>query len=145
MKFADWYSSHIYPAWVNTIGRIMGIFPFSVVEMLLYMVIVVLVVTLIRSIVLAHKKHKGAMRRWCRGVLILAIVLFLFYILNCGINYKKESFAESSGIGTTEYTSEDLRQVCEWLTEQVNEWSGKDFIHTKPDRRVFSIYRRSQL
>ena len=125
MKFADWYSSHIYPVWVNTIGRVMGIFPFSVVEILLYVVIVVLAVTLIRSILLTYKKEKGALLRWGRGVLILATVLFLLYILNCGINYKKQSFAESSGIGTTEYTAEDLQQVCEWLTGQVNDWSGK--------------------
>ena len=36
---------------------LMGIFPFSVVEMLLYVVIVVLVVTFIRSIVLTYNVY----------------------------------------------------------------------------------------
>ena len=38
-------------------GSLMGIFPFSVVEMLLYVVIVVLVVTFIRSIVLTYNVY----------------------------------------------------------------------------------------
>ena len=37
--FAHWYSTHIYRIWVNTTGRIMGVFPFSVSEVLLYLLI----------------------------------------------------------------------------------------------------------
>ena len=31
-SFCDWYIAHVFPAWVNTLGRITGIFPFSVGE-----------------------------------------------------------------------------------------------------------------
>lgn len=37
--FADWYSSHIYTVFVNVIGRLMGQFPFSVSEILLYVLL----------------------------------------------------------------------------------------------------------
>lgn len=33
--FADWYIAHIFPVWVNTYGRVSGLFPFSVGEWLL--------------------------------------------------------------------------------------------------------------
>lgn len=33
--FSDWYIAHIFPLWVNTYGRVTGIFPFSVGEGLL--------------------------------------------------------------------------------------------------------------
>ncbi len=33
--FSDWYIAHIFPLWVNTYGRLTGIFPFSVGEWLL--------------------------------------------------------------------------------------------------------------
>lgn len=31
-SFCDWYIAHVFPIWVNTLGRITGIFPFSVGE-----------------------------------------------------------------------------------------------------------------
>ena len=37
--FADWYSSHIYTVFVNVIGRLTGQFPFSVSEILLYVLL----------------------------------------------------------------------------------------------------------
>lgn len=33
--FCDWYIAHIFPIWVNTYGRVTGIFPFSVGEWLI--------------------------------------------------------------------------------------------------------------
>ena len=33
--FCDFYVVHIYPLWVNTYGRLMGIFPFSVGEIMI--------------------------------------------------------------------------------------------------------------
>ena len=33
--FSDWYIAHIFPIWVNTYGRVTGLFPFSVGEGLL--------------------------------------------------------------------------------------------------------------
>lgn len=33
--FCDWYIAHVFPIWVNTYGRITGIFPFSVGEWLI--------------------------------------------------------------------------------------------------------------
>lgn len=33
--FSDWYIAHIFPVWVNTYGRVTGLFPFSVGEWLL--------------------------------------------------------------------------------------------------------------
>ena len=37
--FAEWYSKTIYPFLVTTVGRIMGLFPFSVAELCLYLLI----------------------------------------------------------------------------------------------------------
>ena len=45
-EFCDWYIFHIFPLWVNTYGRITGLFPFSVGEILI-VAGVLLVVSLI--------------------------------------------------------------------------------------------------
>ena len=43
----------------------------------------------------------------------------------CGVNYYRESFAESTGIRRDRYTVEELQEVCLWLTEEVNTWSAQ--------------------
>ena len=54
--FAQWYSTHIYPLWVNMTGRVMGFFAFSVSEALLYTVLLLTVLTFFRIVIRAVKK-----------------------------------------------------------------------------------------
>lgn len=116
--FAQWYGTHLYPLWVGSIGRLMGYFPFSVSEMLLY----VLLAWVIRGIA----KSVGRRAADCLlDLALLAAALWFLYVVNCGINYHKNSFSETSGIRVNEYTAEELREVCQWLTEQVSVYSGK--------------------
>ena len=98
--FAQWYSVHIYPVWVNLTGRLMGFFAFSVSEVLLYTVLLLTALTFLRFMVRAVKKRAGKkdFLTWGCGLYVLAGVLFFLYVLNCGINYHRESFSESSGI-----------------------------------------------
>ena len=120
--FAQWYSVHIYPVWVNVTGRLMGFFAFSVSEVLLYTVLLLTALTFLRLMVRAVKKYAGKkdFLTWGCRLYVLAGVLFFLYVLNCGINYHRESFSESSGIEMESYTAEELKSVCLWLTEEVN-------------------------
>lgn len=115
--FAVWYSRHIYTAWVDTVGKVMGIFPFSVSEILLYLVLITILFTGVRLVWrLARKKEgKKAAAKWLSSLLLAAGVLYFLYAVNCGINYYRTSFSESTGMDTSTYTVEELRQVCQWL------------------------------
>ena len=121
--FAEWYSQTVYPVLVSVIGRIMGIFPFSVAEICLYG----LILGLILSVVLSVRKiiRKGGagnvLYRWFSGVMLTVAILAFLYAVGCGINYHRRSFSQEEGIITSQYTVEDLRQVCIWLTEEVNQ------------------------
>lgn len=113
--FADWYAHRIYPVLVGTIGRIFGIFPFSVVEICLYLLIFgcfVYVVFLIRK--------KRNLLRLVSGTLFLCGVLLFLYTCNCGVNYHAASFSEYAGLTAGQYSKEQLYELCEYLTEQVN-------------------------
>ena len=46
--FGQWYSTHIYPILVGVIGRAAGLAPFSVSEILLYIVLLLLLGSLAR-------------------------------------------------------------------------------------------------
>lgn len=113
-EFANWYTDHIYSAFVNTIGRFWGLFPFSAVEFILYLMILLLLGTLFYAI------YRKRLAMWGADVLFFASILFITYTLCCGINYNHSSFSETTGIVTSSYTADELASVCELLTEQLN-------------------------
>lgn len=124
--FAQWYSTYVYPVWVNMLGRMMGVFPVSVAEILLYLLGALLLFTLGRLLWKLFRKQAGKRQvlGWLSNLLLAAGVLFLLYVVNCGINYHRTSFSESSGIKAEEYSVSELKEVCGWLTERVNALSG---------------------
>lgn len=123
---ADWYSEHIYKVLVSVIGRVSGIVPFSLSEVGIFLLLVMLVVCISKTVtkVVRRQEGKGAVLHLISGLFLGAGILFFLYTVNCGVNYERESFSESSGIQTREYTAEELKEVCIWLTEEVNRVSS---------------------
>lgn len=111
--FATWYAHRVYPALVGAIGRIMGIFPFSVVEITIYVLIFICFVYVLRF-------FKKPVRILSRGFCLIAILLFL-YTINCGVNYYAAPFSSFAGLQTGYSTKEQLLELCTYLVEQVNE------------------------
>lgn len=120
--FAIWYNKYIYPVWVNVIGRVTGWIPFSVSEVLLYIIIIAVLFTGLKLIIRFARGKAGKKEgiSWALRVYLLAGVLFFLYAANCGINYHRQSFSEVSGIEIREYSVQELKEVCLWLTEEVN-------------------------
>ncbi len=55
-------------------------------------------------------------------ILFFLVCLLLFlYMFQCGINYRRSSFAEESGIQIQRHSIEDLESLCRYLAERVNE------------------------
>lgn len=129
--FAQWYGTHLYPVWVGSMGRVMGFFPFSVSEMLLYLLAACFLIGFVRKVFrrlagLVYKPSSSRRRPFnINAMILLAAVLCFLYVANCGINYHKDSFSEISGISVEEYTAEELKELCEWLTDRVAAYSGK--------------------
>lgn len=125
-SFAEWYSKHVYPLFVRTTGRVSGLVPFSVSEILICLLLIALAVSLvflIKNMITASggRERIGFLYRWISFVLAAASVLFILYTVCCGINYHRKSFSEEEGIVTESYTAEDLEQICIWLTEEVGQ------------------------
>lgn len=115
--FADWYAHHIYPLIVGSVGRVFGWFPFSVSEFGIYVTVGGTGGWLVWRIRKKKRLFLPLLSRLGAGV----AVLFLLYTVNCGINYHARAFSEYVGIETGQYTTEELAQLCEFLTEKVNE------------------------
>ncbi len=120
--FAEWYSVHIYKKLTGLIGRATGLVPFSIVEFGLYLLLAVIPISGLWMLVKAVRSENGGMRalKWASGLFLTASVLMFLYTVNCGINYQRESFSQKAGILADQYTAEELKEVCVWLTGEVN-------------------------
>ena len=82
--FAQWYSVVIYDAFVSIFARIYGIFPFSVVEILLYLLIISCIFLIGRFVVqfvknVIHKKsNKRMLGNYATFFFVLISALFLY-------------------------------------------------------------------
>lgn len=134
--FCDWYIAHVFPLWVNTYGRLTGIFPFSVGEWLLlagFILVVAAAVLLlpwtITEILAFVNRKKGGrdiavkFRRLSRGFYrffgwTLAVVC-LVMTLNCFILYHASTFSQRYfGSDDGDYTLEELMTVYNQVAEQ---------------------------
>lgn len=128
----EWYSTHIYPLIVGSVGRLFGVLPFSASEIGIYLLIVTVIATGIYTLVkiLAKKSRPLSALYYLSGLFLTAAVLMTLYVFNCGINYRRISFSQISGIETGPYTFDELKEVCVWLTDEVN-------------RRAFDVERNA--
>jgi len=111
--FATWYAHHIYTVIVGVVGRFFGLFPFSVVEICLYLLIFSAILYVVRF-------FRRPLRILARTVALCGLLLFL-YTVNCGINYYAASFSEYVGLETKKYSKDELKELCEYLVDQANE------------------------
>lgn len=126
--FGTWYIQTVYPVFVNTVGRIWSIFPFSVAEFGLYALILWLAIMTVMTVYRGFKKRDKVLRllaNWSHKVLTTAALLLMVYTMTCGINYYAVSFSRAEGFQIEKSSKEELRELCLYLVEQVNE-AAKD-------------------
>ena len=111
--FGQWYAVTVYPLLTGTLGRLTGLFPFSVVELGLYALVIFCVVYGVRNI----RKPKKLLG----GTFLLTGALFFSYTINCGINYYRQPFSASLDFKVQPSSKEELVELCRYLTECVNE------------------------
>lgn len=99
-SFSDAYIAYIFPIWVNTYGRITGIFPFSVGEWMIVAGIVVVIIAVILggSMIFSGCRHSEWYRLGVKGYFrfFTWVLLFVFAImtLNCMMIYHGSTFSE---------------------------------------------------
>lgn len=123
--FAEWYAISIYPMVAGSISRFSGMFPWSLVEIVLYLGVITLLVTVVRFItkLLQKREWRSFGKKAMSNIVLTGGVLFFLFVINCGINYQRESFSESEDMKTRTYTAKELAEVSIYLAEQVNKES----------------------
>ena len=108
--FGSWYSQTIYPVLVETVGWFFGLFPFSVVEIGLYALIIVILIYGILHI-------KKPLMILTRTLFIIGLLLFV-YTTNCGINYYALAFSQTTDLKMKKSSADELYELCKYLIGQ---------------------------
>lgn len=134
----DWYIRHIFPIWVNTYGRLMDIFPFSVGEWMLAAGVAVVCIALMLGLVLfviaimrklqgPHGKTEDFHRypSWIRRYYLFfawtLLVVCTIMTLNCALLYRASTFSEQYFPDARgEYTLEELIGLRNMVVERCN-------------------------
>ena len=125
--FAEWYSQNIYPVLVSAIGRLTGLLPFSLAEICLYLLLAALILSLICLCIGIARKGEAGHRlfAWFSCAVLAVSILAFLYTAGCGVNYHRKTFSSEEGIIASDYTAEELQEICIRLTEEVNSRAGK--------------------
>ena len=120
--FSDWYAHRIYSLWVGTVGRVFGWLPFSVNEFGIYVLILLGIFWLVRDIarLIRRRQAKGWAKRWLRTIQIASGSMWLVFMLGCGINYNRSTFAEEYKLDLSGGTKEELYYLTQIMVERVN-------------------------
>lgn len=124
--FCDFYIKNIFPVWVNTYGRVTGLFPVSLGEyMLVAGVICVFLcpVALLFCVFCRARRYAVGYLRFFAWVLVSVCLVMT---LNCTILYHASTFSQQylpKEIAEREYTLEQLIKVRNHVVVKCNQYS----------------------
>lgn len=139
--FADAFGNAAGPVLTATLGGVLGLFPFSVAELLIYAGILAIPGSLIFRLVRARGRkdvpssplaetqkpgarkggRRGAFAVWCAHLCLLSSILF--FLFECGEDspFFRTPFSVANGIGQGAYTTAELARTAAILASRVNE------------------------
>lgn len=142
--FCDAYIKYLFPVWVNTYGRFMGMFPFSVGELLLvagvicvFLFVVFILICIMLGVYPLLKSEGYIPGKIANGLWKLSKGYFCFFgwvllavcmimTLNCTILYHASTFSEQYyGEEDGDYTVEELIALRNLVVERCNTLSAE--------------------
>ncbi len=133
--FCDWYVVYVFPLWINTYGRLSGLFPFSVGEWMLYLAVVYVLANLVLCIpawILRKRESGKKLRQFLSMVPWFVTLVCIIMTLNCTILYhctpmktKLQQDVKNSGAGGGTDSLECLIALREEVVTNCNRLAGE--------------------
>jgi hypothetical protein len=127
-KFADIYYEYIYLTLINTIGRIVSLFSFSLYEIILYAFLLFILIKISMYVFLRINKKLFAKEILIRVLSNFSMYIAIFIFLNMitlGVNSFRTDFVTSTGLKIEPGSEEKLITLCENFKEKLNELDSK--------------------
>lgn len=126
--FVDIYREYFVFSYIARIySRVIGIIPISLIEIIIYALLIGIIVFIVYFIVnfVKAKEKRIFITRIFTNILVALIIVFTIFELFCGIYYYRKSIVDYLGYETTEANNKELFEVCMELTTQANELVNK--------------------
>lgn len=121
---SKYYSKGVYKALAGSLGRFFSIFPFSVAEVIIILLIVGLMVflfLLINKLVKSKGERLPIIKNTFVNLLAIVSVVYFVFIVTCGINYHQPTFAKQYGLNIQKCSSSQLQDLALYLIDETNE------------------------
>lgn len=124
--FADFYIGHTNAFWVNTLGRLSSLFPLSLVEIMIYVLIIGVLCWLTGLVILICRKKscRQVLKQGICTLLLLAALVFFLFESNEDIGFYRMPFSVRYGFGSGQYSTEELAEVCRVIADEINVYAG---------------------
>lgn len=126
--FAEWYADTIYPV-ISRIGNnLTGLAPFSVGEVLVYIFIIMVPAVFIRFFIhlVKKKENRGETTiKFCINLACFTGIVFFLFAVNCGTNYYRSTFAQTSGLEVKQSGETELVRLCKNLAADSDNFRTK--------------------
>ena len=122
-SFAEGYARGFYPILSHAGNFVTGLVPFSVGEIFVYALIAFLTASLIRfavRMVLGKEKRVITAVKLAINLLCAAGILLFLFTVDCGVNYYRSTFAETSGLTVKESSKAELVSLCRSLADDAD-------------------------
>lgn len=119
------YSMKIYRYINSPLSLITGLLPLSLAEVSIYCISILIFYKLILFIRKIFQIPKNILNhiyllKILKKLICFAVILYFSFLTLWGLNYYRISFSETSGIKTTQYSKDDLEELCLHLIKESN-------------------------
>ena len=115
--FAEWYAVRVYPLLAQPINFLTGLLPFSMMEVLCTALLAALPVLFVLLVARLVRLPDAKSRLRCAGrtlakLACIASAALLAFVLLCGVNYHRYTYAQHSGLPVQKATVAELEALC---------------------------------
>ncbi len=117
------HARYVYPLFANSLGWLLSLVPFSLLEILILLLIgggLFYLVWVIVGICRHRAQWKNRLYRFGLNVLAAASVVYFCFVLFMGLNYHRASITEYLDLTVQKSTKEELYDLCELLVHDCN-------------------------
>ncbi|MBQ8895103.1 MAG: DUF3810 domain-containing protein [Clostridia bacterium] len=122
------HAKYIYPFFANTLGPLLSLAPFSLMEFIILLLIAFLLFYIVWAVVgvCRHKaERKGRLYRFGLNLAGAASVIYLCFVLFMGLNYHRASITEYLDLTVPKSTKEELYALCQLLVRDCNTYRAQ--------------------
>ena len=131
--FSTNYCRTIFASVSKIFGAFWGLFPFSVIEIILYLCAGIIAYCIIRLVIRLIKYHRKSnicfftykLKRYLLNLVCIILAALIILTLNDISLYNRLSFSEAAAINTSARSTEELIKVFEILRNDINENASK--------------------